>query len=82
MPYLCRRVALVTLHQAPVGASVRVTNLAEHPRSRRLAELGLRPGATVDVLRRTSGGGRLLGLGTARLAVDRATASSVVVEAQ
>jgi ferrous iron transport protein A len=80
MPNLCRTVAAVTLHQAPVGASVRVTDLSGHPRARRLAELGLRPGAMVEVLRRTSGGGRLLGLGTARLAVDRATADAVVVE--
>jgi ferrous iron transport protein A len=69
----------VTLHEAPIGASIEVADNSQHPRARRLAELGLRRGAEVQVLRRTSGGGRLLGIGTARLAVDKCTAASVRV---
>jgi ferrous iron transport protein A len=45
----------------------------------RLTELGLRPGAVVRVLSRTPGGGRVIGLGAGRVAVDRATAKAVTV---
>lgn len=45
----------------------------------RLSELGLRPGAVVRVLNRTPGGGRVVGLGAGRVAVDRATAGAVTV---
>jgi Fe2+ transport system protein FeoA len=69
----------MTLHQAPVGTAVTVVDVSAHPRARRLAEVGLRPGALVAVLRRTSGDGRLLGLGLARMAVDRATATALLV---
>ena len=46
----------------------------------RLAELGLRVGAVLTVLSRTTGGGRLLGVGTSRIAVDRATARALEAE--
>ena len=46
----------------------------------RLAELGLRPGVRVRVLGRTVGGGRVLGLGATRLAVDRGIAAGLIVE--
>ncbi|MEZ5114895.1 MAG: ferrous iron transport protein A [Candidatus Nanopelagicales bacterium] len=39
-------------------------------RIRRLAEFGLRAGQRVTVLHRTAGGGRLLAVGDARVAVD------------
>lgn len=70
----------MTLNQVPVGSSARLASTSAHPSSRRLAELGLRPGADVQVMRRTSGGGRLLGLGHSRMAVDRATLRSLDVE--
>lgn len=47
--------------------------------SRRLAELGIRPGATLRTLLRTSGGGGVIALGDDRLAVSRAILSSVEV---
>lgn len=72
--------AAVTLNHVPVGATVRLADTTRHPGSRRLAELGLRPGADIHVMRRTSGGGRLLGLGHSRMAVDRATLRSLDVE--
>lgn len=70
----------MTLNQVPVGSNARLAATAAHPASRRLAELGLRPGAEVQVMRRTSGGGRLLGVGHSRMAVDRATLRSLDVE--
>ena len=39
----------------------------------RLAQLGLRVGAQVTVLSRTSGGGRLVAVGSTRIGVDRET---------
>lgn len=69
----------MTLSQARVGSAVTVVDVSGHPSARRLGALGLRPGAEVAVLRRTTGGGRLLGLGALRLAVDRTTADALVV---
>lgn len=43
------------------------------PRIRRLAEVGLRAGSLVTVLLRTAGGGRVLGVAEARIAVDNRT---------
>lgn len=45
----------------------------------RLAQFGVRPGVTIAVLSRTSGGGRLLGLGSSRIALDRATVARLYV---
>ena len=39
----------------------------------RLATLGLRSGTEVTVLSRTAGGGRLVGVGTSRIGIDRDT---------
>jgi ferrous iron transport protein A len=62
----------VTLASAPLGVPLLLdrANLPA-PRRLRLAELGLRAGATVTVLRRTAGGGRIIGIGDARVAVAR-----------
>ncbi len=48
----------------------------------RLAEMGLRPGVTVTVLGRTSGGGRLLAFGTNRVALDRSTAHRITAHVE
>jgi Fe2+ transport system protein FeoA len=71
------------LDQAPVGRPLHVlaTRCASPALHRRLAELGLRPGAPLVLLARTSGGGGLLGLGDDRLAVARAVLADVEVEA-
>lgn len=61
------------LAQVPVGATATIVGADAHPRRRRLAELGLRPGATVRVLHRSAGGGRVLAVGALRIAVDRPT---------
>ena len=70
----------MTLNQVPVGTRARLSVTSDHPTHRRLAELGLRPGAEIHVMRRTSGGGRLLGIGPSRMALDRATLRSLHVE--
>lgn len=44
---------------------------------RRLAEMGIRPGSSISVLYATAGGGRILGVEGARIAVDRVTADSI-----
>ena len=62
----------VTLASAPLGVPLLLGPAAlPAPRRLRLAELGLRPGATVTVLQRTAGGGRIVGVGDARVAVAR-----------
>ena len=65
-----------------VGATVRLTGIDIGAAERlRLAQLGLRPGALFTILARTSGGGRLIALGTSRIALDRSTARRLAVEA-
>ncbi|GAB2933531.1 hypothetical protein GCM10027047_32470 [Rhodococcus aerolatus] len=62
------------------GRTVLVTGSGLSPaRVRRLAELGIRTGQPVQVLGRTAGGGRLLAVGDARVAVDRSTARGIEV---
>jgi ferrous iron transport protein A len=70
----------VTLIQVPVGTTARLADTAGHPSSRRLAELGIRPGADIRVMRRTSGGGRLIGVGHSRMALDSTTLQALHVE--
>lgn len=40
---------------------------------RRLAELGIRPGATITTGQKTPGGGRVIGVAGSQLALDAAT---------
>ena len=55
--------------------------LGSVPRSSgpRLAQLGLRAGAAVTVLARTSGGGRLVAVGTTRIGLDRDTSRQLAL---
>ncbi len=48
---------------------------------RRLAEMGIRPGATVRVMYRTTGGGRVVSVGGARVALDRELSAAVTLDA-
>lgn len=68
----------MTLESAPYGLPLTLGE-ADLPVQRRLrlAELGLRPGATVTVVRRTAGGGRIVGIGDARVALGRQVLSSL-----
>ncbi|AKT50162.1 FeoA family protein [Arsenicicoccus sp. oral taxon 190] len=69
-----------TLQAAPPRKPVRLglVDLPLAPR-RRLAELGLRTGATVEVLHLTAGGGRVVAVAGARIALDRSTAAGIQV---
>ncbi len=71
-----------TLYAAPIGARVVITALvagAETP-SRRLAELGLRPGTTIRVVQRTAGGGRVVDIAGARVALGRAVLAAITID--
>ena len=76
---------MVTLATAPIGQAVRLgtPDLSAVPaaRARRLAELGLRRGATVEVLARTACGGRLVAVAEGRIALDKSVARLLPVEA-
>jgi ferrous iron transport protein A len=65
---------LASLASVPLG-TVGALALGSLPRTAglRLAQLGLRAGAGVTVLARTAGGGRLVGIGTTRIGLDRQT---------
>ena len=66
------------LVEMPVAAQVRLDTSACAPSCRlRMAELGLRAGSVVTVVGRSSGGGRVVQVGTARVAVDRLTACAL-----
>lgn len=47
---------------------------------RRLSEMGVRAGSHVTVLYRTTGGGRVLAVDGARIAVDAALAAAIQAE--
>ena len=49
---------------------------------RRLAELGIRPGAGLQILSRTSGGGAILAIGDDRIAVSRQVLATIEVGAE
>ena len=70
----------MNITQAKPGelVTVRLTDLAE-PTTRRLAELGLRPGQRIMLRQRTGLGGFVIGIGSLRLALDRATAVAIKV---
>ncbi len=50
--------------------------------TRRLAELGIRPGAALRIQSRTSGGGAILAIGDDRIAVSRRILASIEVTAE
>lgn len=54
---------------------------APHATRRRLAELGIRPGARVEALATTAGGGRIVSVSGSRIAIDRSTAVGIAVSA-
>jgi Fe2+ transport system protein FeoA len=72
---------VLALASAPVGTTG-VLALGSLPRGSglRLAQLGLRAGAGVTVLARTAGGGRLVGVGTTRIGLDRDTSRQLELQ--
>ena len=71
----------MTLDQTPTGVAVTVDSStgASPALIRRLAELGVRVGATLKIQSRTSGGGAILAIGDDRVAVSRRLLRGVVV---
>jgi ferrous iron transport protein A len=69
----------VTLDEVPGGATVTIVN-ATAAIQRRLAEMGVRAGAHVKVLYRTTGGGRVLSVDGARIAIDSQLAAAIHAE--
>jgi ferrous iron transport protein B len=68
----------MNLDEVPAGQPVVLGKTEVNPvKARRLAELGFRAGNTVTPLHRASGGGRVVQVGTARVAVARATLSRI-----
>ncbi len=71
----------MTLSETPADAVVRVVGLRLEPADLlRVREIGLCHGAVLRVWRRTPFGGRVIGLGGSRIAVDGDTAARVQVE--
>lgn len=61
--------------------SVTVTAIETSDRlRRRLAEMGIRRGASIQVLRRTSGGGLVMAVNGSRIAVDAELAAAIQVD--
>ena len=63
------------LHEDHVIDSVRLDDSHRF----RLSELGLRPGQHVRVIQRCAFGGRVLARGSERIALDSATARTIIV---
>jgi ferrous iron transport protein A len=70
----------MSLAQAPIGAELRVLSTGGPPDlTRRLAELGLRPGSHVRCVQRCAGGGRVVDVAGSRIALGREVLASVVL---
>ena len=69
------------LADASPSTTVIVRELStEHRYLRRLMELGLRPGAHATVLQRTAGGGRVVEINGARIALDRSMTRAIAID--
>lgn len=88
LPYADAMAQTVPLSSAPVGVRLVLASSGPAPqattpdsaaRVRRLAQLGLRPGVELICVMRTSGGGRVVSVAGARIALDHATAASLLV---
>lgn len=73
--------ATTALADVPLGSHV-VLLASHHEPSRalRLAEVGLRIGSRLVVLSRTAGGGRVVAVGHARIALDKEMTSRLRVQ--
>lgn len=72
----------MTLATAPLGAQLLVTRLRGAPDlTKRLGAFGVRAGAQVAILHRTSGGGRVVAVAGSRIALDRSILDSIDTEA-
>ncbi len=72
----------MTLAECPADADLRVVGVALDPAVRlRMREIGVHDGAVVRVWRRSAFGGRVVAVGSSRIALDAGTARRVHVEA-
>lgn len=70
-----------SLADVPQGSSaILVTSHTDSTLRSRLAELGMRPGSTITVVQRTSGGGRVVDTGHSRYAIDLDTLHKMEVQ--
>ncbi|KAB8297543.1 FeoA family protein [Bifidobacterium apri] len=70
----------LTAETCPVRQDMTITEIRMDARHRlRMLELGIRVGAVTQVTQRSNFGGRVLAVGTGRIAIDGATARSILV---
>ncbi|WP_420174731.1 FeoA family protein [Luteococcus sp. OSA5] len=70
-----------TLSAAPLGCQLTLVRAEGSPElCRRLAALGLRRGAQLLLVHRTSGGGRVVSVAGSRIALDRSMLARLFVE--
>lgn len=84
-PYLLLSLESMVLAQVPVGHTVVVSCDGidcppESMTARRLGHQGIVTGTVLTVVRRTAGGGRVIGVGRSRIALAPAVARSITVE--
>ncbi|EEI16130.1 FeoA family protein [Corynebacterium lipophiloflavum] len=74
--------SFTALIDVPVGAQAVIDeHTLDASTSQRLRELGMRPGASVTVVQKTSGGGRVVRVGSARYALGVQALRSIGVSA-
>ncbi|WP_425308381.1 ferrous iron transport protein A [Ammonicoccus fulvus] len=80
MPRIKDESGQLTLAGAPARSRLVVVRLrTPADLARRLGALGVRPGVQVEVLHNASGGGRVIGVAGARLALDRRVLGDIEV---
>lgn len=73
--------ATTSLDRAPLGKPLTLLRAEGSPETcRRLAALGLRRGAQVELVHRTAGGGRVIGVAGSRIALDRTMLARLFAE--
>jgi ferrous iron transport protein A len=71
---------VMTLGAAPLRSPLTLVACLIEPALRsRLATLGLRCGSPVEVIQRTAGGGRIIGVASSRIAMDASVLSQLHV---
>ncbi|MEJ5922223.1 ferrous iron transport protein A [Bifidobacterium thermophilum] len=71
---------MMTLEDCPTGRDMRITGISMDERhTLRMLELGIRVGGVTRVTQRSNFGGRVLAIGTGRIAIDGATARAISV---
>ena len=73
--------SFTALIDVPVGAAAVIGgHAADTPGTRRLRELGMRPGTHVTVVQKTSGGGRVVRIGSMRYALGADALRAISVD--